>query len=187
MNKYDKMRTAMVGFFKGKQYYSVLSNLYFAESHYSGTRKDVHTPNFYHPLCMLAYARNLSLQNISEIKLYNSILGHDLYEDYGLLLPESPLTELALSKTGKTTDFYYNELLESVYTALVKGIDRIDNLSTMVGVFSHEKQVSYIHETEKFVIPLINAAKIKYPSEEQSFRMIKHNLILLVDMWTGLQ
>ena len=73
-----------------------------------------------------------------------------------------------------------------MYTALVKGMDRIDNLSSMVNVFSPEKQHAYIEETEEFVTPLIDKAKFKFPQEEKAFRMIKHSLLLMIDMWKGL-
>jgi len=186
MTKYEKMRTATVSFLKGRNYYDVLENFAYAEQAHSGLRKDGVTPEFYHHLCMLNYARNLKI-SVEERKLFNTILGHDLFEDYNVLLPKSPQNESILSKNGKNTSFYYENLSFDVYTSLVKGIDRVDNLSTMVNVFSLEKQQRYITETREFVLPMLNKAKNFYPAEENAFRMIKHSILLMVDMWEGIR
>jgi hypothetical protein len=106
-SKYEKMRTATLNYLKGREDYETIGTLHNCEDVHSGLRKDGITPEFYHQLCMLNYARNLKLSDaVSLSKLFKVILTHDVYEDYSQVLSETGL-EITLSKTGKTTEFYY--------------------------------------------------------------------------------
>jgi hypothetical protein len=57
--------------------------------------------------------------------------------------------------------------------SIVKPADRIDNQGSMVGVFTIEKQKSYIVETQEFILPALKEAKRRFPEQELAYENLK--------------
>lgn len=83
----------------------------------------------------------------------------------------------------KYTTQYFDNMIENVFSVILKCFDRIHNLQTMKGVFPPEKIAAYITETETEIFPLIKKARIRYPEYYIIFITAKsqmENIIALV-------
>lgn len=66
-----------------------------------------------------------------------------------------PLTGFAKNRLRKRDDKYYDRISDWSSTSKhVKIFDRLDNLRSMRGTWSKEKQLKYIAETEKYILPI---------------------------------
>lgn len=94
--------------------------------------------------------------------------------------PEITVIVLKLSKVyqGKKKDLkqYFQENSECPVASIVKGSDRIHNLQNMVGVFSIEKQKSYVKEVEEHFLPMIKKASYNFSQQTGAYHNIKHFL-----------
>ena len=187
-----KLKPAVTAYLEGKGYFKALDAMRLGEKYHTGVRKYLVTKEFHHQICMAAYSRTLSIPIDIDEDVYVAIFLHDLVEDYKIskeLFPHYSMFYISevLSKTGETTERYYSRLGEYLVAAIVKGIDRSHNLSTMVGIFSQEKQQKYITETREFVIPMLKIARQNFPQYVNVFYNLKHVLLLQVELWEGLQ
>ena len=57
--------------------------------------------------------------------------------------------------------------------SIVKAADRFHNHSTMGNAFSVPKQLSYLVETEQFVLPMIKASARAFPIQEAAYENAK--------------
>lgn len=186
-----KLKPAVTAYLEGKGYFKALEAMRLAEKYHTGLRKDLITAEFNHQICMAAYSRTLSIPAEIDEDVYVAIFLHDLVEDYKVpkeLFPYHSMFEVSevLSKTGETTEKYYNRLCEYLVASIVKGIDRSHNLSSMISVFSQEKQQKYITETRDYVIPMLKNARQNFPQYVNVFYNLKHVLLLQVELWEGL-
>ena len=155
-----------------QDYPVALNAMELAANYHTGTRKDGLTPEFSHQLTMVKYLKSFFEYDDRSFTsdVYSVAFLHDVLEDYpqscdvvtlrskfGLLVAESvyDLTR----QSGQKNDRYYKSIEQSEYSIIVKGADRLHNLSTMVDVFSKEKQRRYIKETEEYIIPMLKRNK----------------------------
>ena len=166
---------------------------YMSESHKGQTRKGKeHIPYIYHPLLMACHAFALGLR---EDALIASILLHDVCEDCGIapsalpFTPEIRNTVRLLTyekKDGESDDDahdrYYSEIKKDRLATIVKVIDRCNNVSAMMGSFTRERMISYINETEKYVMPLLDELKFGYDGKYNDIAfLIKYHLRSVMD------
>jgi (p)ppGpp synthase/HD superfamily hydrolase len=149
------------------------------------TRKDGITPSVVHQLSVTNYLLSfekvitndnpellLMLDTLCAIALLhdsledNHITEEDLVKNYAEMVCTAVKQ---LSKTNKSKQNYFDQILKIAYAVVVKGVDRIHNCQTMVGVFTPEKQAEYIEETNNYVIPLLRKARYKYPKLDPIF------------------
>ena len=60
--------------------------------------------------------------------------------------------------------------------SIVKLTDRIHNISTMIGVFSEEKQNKYLEEVDTYFFPILKTAKRLFPEQENAYENLKSML-----------
>ncbi len=139
-----------------------------------------HVPYIYHPLTMACHALALGLDDDN---LISAILLHDICEDCNVEIDELPVNEetravVALVTKGKDycISSYYQDILGNAQATMVKLIDRCNNVSGMAAGFSKKKLTSYINETEKYIYPLIQKAKIEYPMYSNQLFLIKYHI-----------
>lgn len=160
----------------------------FAESFHTGTRKCGKIPEFMHQVqiasFLLTHVRNLS----DPIGVIVCALLHDVCEDYDVDFEVishkfghqvcDDVRRLTKKHRGKkkSPEVYFSSIAESENASVVKGVDRIMNLSTMIGVFSREKQIAYCKETRDEFLPFLKEARKKHPSQELVYENIKFNL-----------
>ena len=126
---------------------------------------------------------------IREDKILAAILLHDVCEDCGvdsdslpvsddvkkavevLTYQDDPIIEDSILKKQ-----YYQAISGNRIATIVKILDRCNNISTMASSFSEKKLVSYIDETETYVVPLLEQAKHSIPEYVDAFYVIKYHM-----------
>ena len=186
MEIYDKLKIRLEGFLAGRKYYKALTAMQYAKPFHGGKRKDNITPEFQHQLEIALFITNLTIDE-PENTIALSFL-HDSCEDADLDIDEvgnkfgieikTPLWLVTKKYKGtkKSTEEYYDSISRDKVASILKGVDRINNVNSMVGVFSIEKQKEYIIETEKFVLPMIKKAQDLFPSQDGAYETIKYVL-----------
>ena len=201
MEKFNKLRIAMryrlLGAAQAAPEFKVaLAAFDFAETNTVGFRKDNKTPNFMHPMEVIAYLMTVqpSLRHPGESMAAAAL--HDIVEDTRISLDEIQerfgsrvahatrrLSKVVGGvKVGSLAE-YFESMLDCPIAPAVKGSDRINNQGTMVGAFSPAKQMEYVEETERYILPMVKQARRLYSDQEAVFENIKlvmQNQVLLV-------
>lgn len=192
MSDFKKLKLQLRGYLTGAaiadpSYLIPIKALNLAETWHTGVRKDGVTPEFQHQIEITQYIRTLApLLKYPSLTLAAALL-HDLYEDYSSHVTldyiaqhtsnDVSLAVELLSKKNSTyvKDIfkYFENLAKCPISSVVKGVDRIHNLQTMVGVFTIEKQIKYIEEVEVYFLPMLKKAKRNFPEQEAVYENIK--------------
>lgn len=175
------------------EWYRGLAALDLVFEHHTGLRKDKKTPSWAHQLFIIQYVltlRNELIRGGGEEFAENCVILaglHDIHEDtdYSLKLIEEEFGHeieqqvWTISKKGgdspiKPRENYYAELAKKPGTAIVKGIDRFHNITTMADAdWTPEKQLAYMQEAEEFVLPMLKTARRSFPQYELVFQNLK--------------
>lgn len=186
-NNYDKLFVSLKYYLLGRRYFSALKALDFAKKHHKGIRKDGVTPELQHQVEIALFLTTLKdLQN-EELVLTCALL-HDVVEDYDISSEE--ITSLfgknvaevvwLLSKQfrGQKKPYpeYFAAIARNPVASLVKGADRINNVQTMLGVFTSDKQRRYVEEVRVYFLPMLKEAKYLFPEQTAAYFNIIHML-----------
>lgn len=182
MNEHEKLKLALRYYLLGKGYYVAIEAMEFAAAHHVGLRKDGVTPEFHHQISIAHYIRTLPVM-YPELTIAAGLL-HDVREDYNVADAElvrrfgQVLTTacIILDKNGKDTEYYHQECAVNPITSIAKPSDRVNNLQTMGGVFTDEKQHRYATETEDHFLPMVKVGRRMFPQQELAYENIKHML-----------
>jgi len=168
---------------------------YAVEAHKGQTRKKTDTPYIYHPLNMACHALAMGIQGDSIIA---AILLHDVIEDCGKTLEELPVSGEAreivrLMTHIKTTDenrdavmkVYYEAIAANPKAALVKCIDRCNNVTTMAWGLSRERIFRTIRETEQYYLRLLKVVK-STPEYNNAAWLLKYQIESMLDIYKRL-
>lgn len=68
----------------------------------------------------------------------------------------------------------------------IKGIDRVHNLTTMLGGFKPQKRVEYIQETQEYVLPMLKQARRNFPDQECVYENLKFIIINQINLYNAL-
>ena len=177
-----------------KQTYHAL--YYMRDKHDGQYRKklkfsDAKVPYIVHPLMMACHAQSMGL---TEDALLAVILLHDVCEDCGVLPEDLPFSDEvreavtlltkdydpALTKE-ENTDRYYTALKENRLAAMVKAIDRCNNVSTMAVSFDDRRLSRYIEETENYVFPVLYKIKQTWPEYNNAVFLIKYQMLSVLE------
>lgn len=159
--------------------------------YHSGTRKDGN-PEIIHLIETALFILNLAENRLSHTKLdilTASALLHDLVEDYPHLYSFDNLQSdfddavfQVVKRVTKPADFkktdeyrskYFKSISDNAFAIMVKGADRMHNLSTMVNGFSLEKRQSYILEVESYFYPMFEKAMTDFKEYCPIYKTIK--------------
>lgn len=164
---------------------------YMRKSHAGQYRKpslfsDAKVPYITHPLLIACHGHAL---RIREDSVLSAALLHDVCEDCGVDPEELPVSEeiktavdlLTYRKDPKesggiTKKKYYEAIAGNRIATIVKILDRCNNISTMAASFSETKLRSYIKETEKYVLPLIEDARHSFPEYSDALFLVKYHM-----------
>jgi len=188
----EKLYTYNKGFAMGAGMMETVKALSYARDKHKGQiRKDGKTPYIVHPLTMASHATAIGIRDDETIAM---ILLHDVSEDCNTSVNDFPVNDDIKQGVKKLTFIvldgetkeeaktrYYKAMLDDVRVILAKCIDRCHNVSSMAGVFNHEKLHSYIDETREYVLPLIRKAKDRYPEYSNLFFTLKYSICSVVD------
>lgn len=192
----DHMFTFVRATAKGNGMKDTLKALDFAKKAHEGqTRKKSDVPYIYHPLNLACHCLAM---DIKEDPVVAACLLHDVIEDtvYGYDdLPVSDETkELVRLMTHEKTDDenrekvlkpYYKGLAGDPRAALVKCIDRCNNLTTMSWGLSRDKIYRMIKETEKYVLPLLKVVKAE-PAYNNAAWLLQYQMESMLDIYKRL-
>ena len=165
------------------------------EAHEGQKRKKSDVPYIYHPLNMACHALSMG---IKEDEIIAAILLHDVIEDCGKTAEELPVSEetkqiVVLMTHEKTNEedrdavmtAYYDAIVENPKAALVKCIDRCNNLTTMSWGLSRERVYRMIKETEKYVLPLLKVIKDE-PEYNNAAWLLQYQMESMLDIYKRL-
>lgn len=186
--RYEKLFISLRYYLLGKAYFTALRALDFAKLHHTGLRKDGVNPELIHQIEICLYITTLKNLGNEQLCLTVALL-HDLLEsDFGVspkdiefrFGKDSADAVWLVTKTyqGKDKDLntYFEEISKCPVASIVKGADRINNVQSMVGVFTKEKQKAYLKEVEDKFLPMIKRAKHSFPEQSSEYFNIEHIL-----------
>ncbi len=193
LNKYEKLSIALKYYLLGKGYNLALEALQFAKQKHDGFRKDGKTPESQHQLEISLYISTLKGVREEENTLVVALL-HDIVEDcdvnietiearFGKSISQSvwaiskKINGVAKYSHENADLVYYDDCARDLRASIVKLADRIHNNDSMAGVFSTEKQVSYVNEVEKHFLPMIKKAEGLFPDQFMAYMNAKRILI----------
>ena len=168
-----------------KSFLLPLKAMEYAKNIHLGVRKDNITPEFQHQLEIAHYLRTLYHGLDYPAETLATCFLHDAREDYDIPHQEieslfgaviADATELLTKQfkgVKKNTAHYYEEMSKNPITSAMKGADRINNHQSMSGVFTKEKQQSYIQETKDYVLPMLKTARHLFITQEPIYENIK--------------
>lgn len=173
-------------------YHQVLAAMEFSRAHHNGTRNGG-DPEFSHQLGIFQHVRTLHRHLRDPVTVYTLIFLHDCVEDRnkatGKLVSlgevrerfgeriEAKVRLLSKEVHGvKNTAFSLPAVFEDADCSVVKGGDRVHNVSTMVGVFKPERMRRYVVETTEHYLPGLRAARRLHPDQEAVYENIKLEL-----------
>lgn len=174
------------------EYYKVLEALEVAEKYHVGKRKDGQ-PEFSHQIAICSFLRTIHKYFKDPVSVFIVALLHDTPEDYKESIPEiqqrfpkqAPMT-ICISKVrnGEKIPYetYFGGMKDCHVCSIVKLADRIANISTMLGVFTLEKQDKYLKDLEDWFLPMLKYAKRMFPEQEPAYENMKTILILQRDL-----
>ena len=72
-------------------------------------------------------------------------------------------------------------LQQNPKAAIIKALDRCNNVSTMAGSFTREKLQEYIVETETYIYPLLTYSKAHYPQYGEAIFVLQYQIMSLLE------
>ncbi len=168
---------------------------YAVEAHEGQRRKKSTVPYIYHPLNLACHALSMG---IIEDEIIAACLLHDVIEDCGRTLEELPVKdetkELVRLLTCEKTDddnrdaivsAYYKEIVGNPKAALIKCMDRCNNLTTMSWGLSRDRVYRMIKETEEYYPALIKAMKAT-PEYNNAAWLLRYQIESMLDIYKRL-
>lgn len=185
--RHIKQLAVMRGWLDGRGYFKAADALEFVRQMEQGTRKDGQTPKFHHQLSIARLVITLSPHLTYPEETITAAFLHDVLEDHSDVVTreylESRFGKLVadavwkLSKKvgglSKSYDLYFAEMATCPIASLVKLADRAHNVQTMVGVFTVEKQKSYLKEVDNYFFPMCKTARRLFPRQYNAYENVK--------------
>ena len=193
----EKMRIATRYWLQAKaetdpNYYRVLKAIDIMERFHTGFRKDGVTPNIVHQYSIFNHLKTLHAYMVNPVATFIAAFLHDTYEDFpesdAELKREFPEEYEYIVRVSKIRngvkiayDQYFDEMQNCVVCSMIKAVDRIHNISTMIGVFKAEKQMKYLEEVDQWFLPMLKYARRKFPTQELAYENLKTMLLVQRD------
>ena len=159
-------------------------------------REGTDVPYYVHPLTLACHALAM---NIVEDDVLAAALLHDVVEDTDTAPEELPAGErvreavrlVSHNTYGGEEDkeqnkpLYYGNIAKNPLAALVKCMDRCNNLSTMAEGFRKPKMVKYVKQTEEYVLPLLDVVK-GVPAWNNAAWLMKYQMVTMLEAFKRL-
>lgn len=190
MNHFEKLKISlrywMIGAASAEPaYWQALDAMEYAEGLHAGTRKDGKTPEFQHQMEIAQYLRTLHKSLLFPAQTLAVAFLHDVAEDFDISFEElekrfgSQIATAVRLLTKKHRGFhvpkdqYFKQIAGDPIASAVKGADRVNNLQSMLGVFTQAKQQSYCLEAAENFLPMLKRARRQFPTQELVYENIK--------------
>ena len=168
---------------------------YAVVAHKGQKRKKSDIPYIYHPLNLACHALSM---NIAEDEIIAACMLHDVVEDCGKTPEDLPVNDeirelvrllshekVSKDKRDKVMTEYYNDIAANPKAALIKCIDRCNNLTTMSWGLSRERIYRMIKETEKYYPDLLAAVKA-VPEYNSAAWLLRYQMESMLDIYKRL-
>ena len=166
------------------------------EKHAGAERAGSDVPYYVHPLTMACHALAM---NIADDDVLATALLHDVVEDTDTQPEELPVCDrvreavclLSYNTYGGEEDregikpLYYGNIAKNPLAALVKCMDRCNNLSTMADGFRKPKMVKYVKQTEQYVLPLLDVVK-DVPAWNNAAWLMRYQMVTMLETFKRL-
>lgn len=189
MNKFDKRRMTLRQQLIGARMYNALVAMEFAGQHHVGFRKDQVTPEFDHQISIALYAMTLPDIRYRE-EVIATIMLHDVREDYditdaeirALFVDKEFANRVANAVESMTKEWrgvrkdeakVFEAIANDEIASIAKGCDRVNNIQSMLGVFTIEKQKEYVGEVDALFLPMLKIARRAFPHQVLAYENIK--------------
>lgn len=179
-------------------YFHAVNALEYAKKIHIGMRKDNTTPEFQHQVEIALFLRSMNRHMLYPADTLAVCFLHDTLEDYAIShsISHETLEKKFNMKIADATwkiskirdgvklsnEEYYESVGSCPIASIAKGVDRINNLSSMHPVFTLQKQRQYIQETIDFVLPMLKKARHLHPEQEAIYENIKFVLNNFIKM-----
>ena len=168
---------------------------YAVEAHEGQKRKKSTVPYIYHPLNLACHALSMG---IVEDEIIAACMLHDVIEDCDRKYEELPVNDetkelVRLLTCEKTNDSnrdrilkaYYKGISENPKAALIKCLDRCNNLTTMSWGLSRNRIYRMIKETEEYYPKLLDVVKAT-PEYNSAAWLLKYQIESMLDIYKRL-
>jgi GTP pyrophosphokinase len=193
---WEHMKTFVKVSAKANKLSNTLKAVDFAlKAHEGQKRKRSSIPYIYHPLNLACHALSM---NIVEDEIVAACLLHDVVEDCDVNADALPVNDeikelvMLLTKEDSTDEnrdkvikAYYKEIGKNPKAALIKCLDRCNNLTTMSWGLSREKIFRMIKETEKYYPGLLDVVKAT-PEYNNAAFLLKYHMESMLDIYKRL-
>ena len=165
------------------------------EAHAGQKRKKSEVPYIYHPLNLACHALAMG---ITDDNIIAACLLHDVIEDCSKTADELPVNEdtkeLVVLLTHKKTTTenretimkaYYKAIKDNPKAALIKCLDRCNNLTTMAWGLSRDKIFRMIKETEEYFPALLKSVKA-VPEYNNAAWLLQYQIESTLDIYKRL-
>ena len=174
-----------------------LAALPFMREKHAGTVRDgSDVPYMVHPLTLACHALAMG---IADDDVLAAALLHDVVEDTDTSPDELPVADtvreavrlVSHNTYGGEEDkennkpLYYGNIAKNPLAALVKCLDRCNNLSSMAAGFSRAKMVKYVKQTEQYVLPLLNVVKA-VPEWNNAAWLMRYQMVTMLEAFKRL-
>ena len=197
LNHFEKLRLSARYWLLGMAehdvgYYKVLEALELGAKHHDGYRNGG-DPEFIHQLEIFHYLRTMHKHIRNPKTVYMLVFLHDALEDPNqktkVWIAPSDISDrfgeaflVKLKKMSKkimgvdNPDFSLDAVFDDEDTSVAKGGDRVNNVSSMIGVFKRPRLERYVKETMEEFFPRLKSARRAFPDQEAIFENIKLEL-----------
>ena len=202
LSRYEKLRIATRYWLLGMaetdhRYFKVLEAMEYGMEHHDGLRNGGE-PEFIHQLSIFQHLRTLHRHIRNPVTVYILTFLHDAVEDprtdkdtrkkvfISLQDVEDRFGDAIAVKVKKLSkeimgqpneDYSLDTVFEDEDTAVVKAGDRVNNVSSMVGVFKPARLERYVKETVEQFLDRIKLARRRFPDQEGVFENMKLELV----------
>ena len=193
---WEHMKTYVKTTAKNLKLYNTLKAVdYAVKAHEGQKRKRSAVPYIYHPLNLACHVLSM---DIMEDEVIAACMLHDVVEDCGKSLEDLPvndetkelvelLTKPAATETNREKEMgsYYDRIAGNPKAALVKCIDRCNNLTTMSWGLSRDRIYRMIRETEAYYPVLLDVIKA-VPEYNNAAWLLKYQMESMLDIYKRL-
>ena len=175
------------------EYYKVIEAMERGLVHHDGYRNGG-DPEFIHQLQIFHYLRTMHKHIRNPKVVYMLVFLHDALEDPNQKTKEyiapselevrfgvpfvRKLKLMSKEILGvKNPDYSLDAIFDDEDTSVAKGGDRVNNVTSMIGVFKRSRLERYVKETMEEFIPRLKSARRKFPDQEAIFENIKLEIV----------
>lgn len=175
------------------EYFKVIEAMELGLEHHDGYRNGG-DPEFIHQLGIFHYLRTMHKHLRHPKTVYMLVFLHDALEDpnqktKAYIVPSElevrfgvpfvrKLTLMSKEILGvKNPDYSLDNIFADEDTSVAKGGDRVNNVSSMIGVFKRARLERYVKETMEEFLPRLKSARRSFPDQEAVFENIKLELV----------